>query len=392
MLWRICVRCVYVWLFLHGALSYAQNCVTQALGSLDKARAELAVGDVEKGRAWIEQATLECSTSAVVLRKVADLYELIGEADTARSYRQRAEAQDRGPQLTLQPPAGRTAGNENADCVGVLSGQKGWVREKYAIAIGVSEFVNAKIRDLRYAAKDASNFASALTNPSVGRFKSDPEHVKLLVNEAATVPAVRTAINDVARAARPEDLVVLYISSHGTSAESDIASDDAKSGYIVTHETDPQNLYGTAFPMEELRRVVEKRIRACRIVLFLDTCYSGDTVAPAAGQSKALELGGVSDAAKQKIAQGVGRVVIASSRNDELSWESERDQNSFFTHFLLEALRSRGGTSDITSIFTYLQRNVPTAVRREMGGARQTPVMWPEGQRIDIVIGTAVDE
>jgi uncharacterized caspase-like protein len=124
------------------------------------------------------------------------------------------------------------------------------------------------------------------------------------------------------------------------------------------------------------------------VVLFLDTCFSGDAVAPAAGGSKMLALG-IADTSKERIAQGAGRIVIASSRNDERSWESDREQNSYFTHYLLEALRAQNGLSDITSIFNHLQRTVPKAVKNEKR-ARQTPVMWPEGQRLDIVIGTAV--
>ena len=371
----------------------AQGCVTQALGSLEKARAELAAGDSEKGRQWIEQAALECSTSAVVLRKIADLYAFLGESDTAQSYRERAEAQSRGPILRLpdanapSKPEGPGVGSAGASCDALLRGKKGWVREKYAIVVGVSQFRNPAY-NLRFAAKDASDFAKVLADPASGRFKPDSEHIKVLLNEQATVENIRTAINEVSKTARAEDLVVMYFSSHGTSASSDVAMDEAKSGYIVTHETNISNLYATAFPMDELRRVVEKRIRACRIVMFLDTCFSGDTVAPAAG-SKQLSLG-IADTAKEKIAQGVGRVVIASSRNDERSWESERVQNSYFTYYLMQALRSKGGAADITSVFTQLQRTVPAAVRKEMD-ARQTPVMWPEGQHLDIVIGTSVD-
>jgi hypothetical protein len=370
-----------------------QNCAAQALGSVDKARAEIAAGNSATGRQWIEQAVLECPTSAVVLRKIADLYDLLDEPETARSYRERAEAQNRGPQLKLQstPPATTAEGAQTStrasSCDALLRGKRGWVREKYAIVVGVSEFRNSAY-NLKFAAKDANDFAGVLRDPKSGRFKADPDHVKVLLNEQATVENIRTAINDVAKAARAEDLVVMYFSSHGTSAASDAAMDDARSGYIVTHETNLSNLYATAFPMEELRRVVEKRIRACRIVMFLDTCFSGDTVAPAAG-SKMLAVG-IADSTKERIAQGVGRVVIASSRNDERSWESDRIQNSYFTYYLLQALRSKGGLADITTIFTSLQRSVPGAVRKEWG-ARQTPVMWPEGQRLDIVIGTAVD-
>ncbi|MFP5248034.1 MAG: caspase domain-containing protein, partial [Thermoanaerobaculia bacterium] len=231
---------------------------------------------------------------------------------------------------------------------------------------------------------------AALQDPAVGRFKAESEHVRLLLNENATVANIRTAINDVAKDARAEDLVVMYFSSHGTVAESDVAKDSAKSGYIVTHESDLTNLYATAFPMDELRRVVEKRIRACRVVLFLDTCFSGDTVRPAAAGGAKLLAIGISDDTKGRIAQGAGRVVIASSRNDERSWESDRDRNSYFTLYLLEAMRAKGGLADITTIFTHLQRTVPRAVKNEKR-AKQNPVMWPEGQRLDIVIGTAVE-
>lgn len=378
--------------FLMAAVATAQNCVTQALGSIAKARNEIAAGNQDKGRQWIEQAALECPTSAVVLRKIADLYEAIGDQEAARSWRERAEAQARGTPLKLQnplPPGSGPEASGGLTCDQLPKGQQRWVREKYAIVVGISEFHNPAY-NLKFAAKDASDFAAALQDPEIGRFKPGPEHVRLLLDENATVSNIRTAINDVAKDARAEDLVVMYFSSHGTAAESDVAKDDAKSGYIVTHDTVLSNLYATAFPMEELRRVVEKRIRACRVVLFLDTCFSGDTVSPAAGGGSKLLSLGISDQTKERIAQGVGRVVIASSRNDERSWESERDQNSYFTLYLLQALREKGGRADITSIFTQLQRNVPRAVKNEKH-ARQTPVMWPEGQRLDIIIGTAVE-
>lgn len=367
----------------------AQSCVTQALGSLSKASDELATGNTEKGRQWIEQAAIECPTSTVVLRKIAGLYEAISDKDSARLYRERADAQERGAPLKLRTAGapGAATEKETAECE-QLQKSGSWVREKYAIVVGVSEFHNPAY-NLKFASKDASDFAAVLTDPSVGRFKPGSEHVHVLLNGDATVANIRTAINDVAREARAEDLVVMYFSSHGTAAESDVAKDDAKSGYIVTHDTVLSNLYATAFPMEELRRVVEKRIRACRVVLFLDTCFSGDTVNPAAGGSKMLSVG-ISEAAKERIAQGTGRVVIASSRNDERSWESDQARNSYFTFYLLEAMRAKGGLANITTIFTQLQRNVPRAVKNEKH-ASQTPVMWPEGQRLDIVIGTAVE-
>jgi uncharacterized caspase-like protein len=229
-----------------------------------------------------------------------------------------------------------------------------------------------------------------LTDPKVGRFRNDPQHVKLITDEKATVEGNRTAINEIARDARKEDLVVIYFSSHGTSARNDVAADEGKSGYIVAYNTDPLNLYATAFPMDELKRVVDSRFKAGRIIAFMDTCYSGGFYGPAGSPGgKALQLGLATDSIA-RMAQGKGRVVIASSRDSEQSWESENYENSYFTHFLIQAMAKSGGMLTVTQIFNELQRSVPKTVLAEKKAA-QNPVMSPEGRKIDIVMGAATE-
>ena len=91
-----------------------------------------------------------------------------------------------------------------------------------------------------------------------------------------------------------------------------------------------------------------------------------------------------------RIAQGKGRVVIASSRSNERSWESDVYKNSYFTHYLLEAMRKTDGKATVTQLFTYLQRFVPPAVRKEKNES-QNPLMHPEGREISVVIGTVIE-
>jgi hypothetical protein len=134
--------------------------------------------------------------------------------------------------------------------------------------------------------------------------------------------------------------------------------------------------------MDELRRVVVERVRARRVVTFLDTCFSGDA---AKGKSKALEI--VPSSTLEGIAQGVGRVLIASSQGTERSWEGEG--NSYFTKCLIDAFKQKNGVPTITEVFTKLQPAVQYIVHKEKN-ASQTPVMWPEGRNLDIVIGTPV--
>ncbi|MBZ5524302.1 MAG: caspase family protein [Acidobacteriia bacterium] len=360
----------------------AQVCTNQGMRTAAQAQQAVARGNAAEARALLQRAYEECQVSATVLRKIAAVYEEMGDSAQASLFRRQADRFGTPFTLEHEPASPGPGGNSQIE-------DKSFVREKWALVVGISHFKNPAM-NLRFAAKDATDFAAMLTDPKIGRFRNDPQHVKLITDEKATVEGIRTAINEIARDARKEDLVVMYFSSHGTSAGSDVASDEGKSGYIVAYNTDPQNLYATAFPMDELKRVVDTRFKAGRIVAFMDTCYSGGFHGPGGSPGgKALQLG-VSTDSIARMAQGKGRVVIASSRDSEQSWESDSYQNSYFTHFLIQAMAKASGTLTVTQIFTELQRSVPKAVLTEKKAA-QNPVMSPEGRSIDIVLGTATD-
>ncbi len=62
---------------------------------------------------------------------------------------------------------------------------------------------------------------------------------------------------------------------------------------------------------------------------------------------------------------GMGQVVIASSRPDEVSWVSPGMNNGLFTHYLLEALRGGArmlgdGYVRVFDVFRHLADHVPT--------------------------------
>jgi hypothetical protein len=350
-----------------------QACTTQAMRTISQAQEIAAAGDRGSAKTLLKRAFEECQTSAIVLNKISELYAQMGENTDAELYRKQALLIENRTPITFQNPNIQIESNS-------------YVREKWALVVGISSFKHPGM-NLRFAAKDAKDIAAMLADPEIGRFRNDPQHVKLLTDADASAEGIRTAINDIAKNARKEDLVVLYFSSHGTSANSDIATEEGKSGYIVTYNTDPQNLYATAFPMDELSRVVQTRIQAGRVIAFMDTCYAGGFRGPRGG--KALEVG-IPLQSITRIAQGVGRVVIASSRDTEQSWESEQYQNSYFTHYIIEAMKAKQGTLTVTELFNQLQRNVPKAVASEKK-ASQNPVMSPEGRNINLVIGTSVE-
>lgn len=236
------------------------------------------------------------------------------------------------------------------------------VRDKWALVIGVSQFANPAL-NLKYSAKDAQDFADYLKNEA--GFAAD--HVKELINEEATEKRILSLLGNkwLPYAAGPDDLVVIFVSTHGSGAELDVGGQN----YLVAYDTDVDDLYTTGIPMQKLAKDIKERVHAERVVIFLDACHSGG--ANGKGESKGLSRSGV-DASE--LAYGSGQMVIASSKEDQVSWESKNGQNGVFTANLLEALRADGKNTTINKMFETLKDKVQDQVLRERGRL-QTPVM-----------------
>lgn len=245
------------------------------------------------------------------------------------------------------------------------------VKDKWALVIGVSQFANPAL-NLKYSAKDAQDFADYLKKEA----GFAPDHVKVLINEEATEKRILSLLGNkwLPHAAGPDDLVVIFVSTHGSGAELDVGGQN----YLVAYDTDVDDLYTTGIPMQKLAKDIKERVHADRVVIFLDACHSGG--ANSKGESKGLSRSGV-DASE--LAYGSGQMVIASSKEDQVSWESKNGQNGVFTANLLEALRSDGKNTTINKMFETLKDKVQDQVLRERGRL-QTPVMESRWQGNDL--------
>ncbi|HEY2092962.1 MAG TPA: caspase family protein [Thermoanaerobaculia bacterium] len=256
-----------------------------------------------------------------------------------------------------------------------------YVREKYALIVGIGTFSDPKIKELRFAAKDAADFANALKDPAFGRFR--PSNVTLLTDKNATRQAVLSALQSIILQAHDDDLVVIYVSSHGSGSQQDQGLGGR--GYIVTYDSESDKIWNNAIEYETFAHQTSL-IKARRKVTFLDTCFSGQ----ASGGAKALEIdaGGVDEQTSKMFASNEGSFVITSSNSTEESWESEALHNSYFTHFLIEALRRSKEPPTMKQIFEYIAAKVPEAVAREQKKP-QHPQIQPSDGPEDITIGVA---
>lgn len=258
--------------------------------------------------------------------------------------------------------------------------QLGPIREKYALVVGVGSFEDEAIPQLRYTAKDARDVHGYLIDPRGGRF--DPRNVHLLVDDQATRAGILKALQEIFLAAEEDDLLVVYVSSHGSPAEGSLGLQGV--GYIVTHDTDLDSLYVDALEFQDFSQKISM-IKARRKVTFLDTCYSGQALRQGEKTLSITALGVADDTARM-FTSAEGSYLITSSDATERSWESDRLQNSYFTYYLLQALRSGDEPPPLEDVFAELTHHVAAAVRDEKS-ARQNPQLHPRNLPADLRIG-----
>jgi hypothetical protein len=275
-------------------------------------------------------------------------------------------------------------------------------RQKWALVVGIGKFDNPRVPELHLTKPDAASFAAFLQDPKTGRFNAANVHV--LTDEQATTRAIKEQLNWLARSAAADDLVVIYMATHGSPRTMDTAGVN----YIITYDTDITNqdaLFATALPMVDVGNTVASRVKATRVAIFLDTCFSGaasggaNTTAsnsaaatPASPAARAIAPGirtaSVSGEMINRIKQGTGRVILTASNGDEVSWESDKLGHGYFTYYLLQALQKGKGQQPLSEIYPELKQNVSTHVLADWH-AHQDPTMTRSDEGVDIVLGAA---
>jgi uncharacterized caspase-like protein len=200
----------------------------------------------------------------------------------------------------------------------------------WALLIGISEYRKLP-HDLwlQYPDADAKAFGAFLESPRGGSVPA--EQMLLLTNAQATTAAIRDAFRSFLKD-KPghNDTVYVLIAGHGTV--------DASGAYILTSDSDPENLAGTALPMAELHTVVEQGLtKAGRVILLADVCRA----ATIAGQ-KTASLGGV----VEKLGEAPGEMLgLMAARPKELSNEGP-DFGGGHGAFTWSVLRGLSGAAD----------------------------------------------
>ncbi|QSQ23780.1 caspase family protein [Pyxidicoccus parkwayensis] len=229
--------------------------------------------------------------------------------------------------------------------------------ERHALLIGISDYADASWHHLLYASKDAEDLGRVLADPARGGFKS----VTVLNRpEQTTRQAILGALRALeSRPWNPQDVVVVYVSAHGTLAR-DWSGELQR--YLVTQDTSFRDVPGTGLEMAELERALE-RLGSRRRVLVLATCHSG-TGKSLLPPSVRDELARTKAAFLPRPLEEASRASIILSASDwgEAAREDDALANDIYTHFLIEALdgrgdRNRDGAVSATEAHDWARRN-----------------------------------
>ena len=228
--------------------------------------------------------------------------------------------------------------------------------KSFALLVGVSDYQNPNIIPLRYAHEDAILFQQHLQSPRGGSLPD--ENVQVLINEQATTAAIRTAIDTLLKTlAGPDDTVLVFVASHGT------VDPETRQGFIVTYDSDPQDLASTALPMADLQNLVEEELSSVRRVqIYVDVCHSG-------------KIGTIVDKKNrinrvvEDLGEADGEIIgFMASEPREVSFEGPQfgGGHGAFTYFLLNALNGAAdygqeGTVILNDMIDYVENRVEEA-------------------------------
>lgn len=251
---------------------------------------------------------------------------------------------------------------------------------QWAVIIGVGGYESTAVPKLRYPVADADAVYQTLI--ASGGFKK--ENILLLTDKTERKPTLRNikwALGTfLARSAHKNDLVVIYFAGHGASEVDQRGVErDGLSKYLVPVDADPDDLYSTALPMDEMQNVLA-RIEAERVTVFLDACYSGAAGGRTFASTKTRTVN-VDDIFLERLTRSKGRAIVTASRPSELSVELPELGHGIFTYYLVRGLQgyadlNRDGIVSLQELYEYLTQEV-SRKSRAVGG-NQHPMLKGE--------------
>ena len=219
------------------------------------------------------------------------------------------------------------------------------------------KYTSKGITPLRFADADAISFYDFLKSSKGGSFPTS--NMKLLTNENATLSSITSAINVFLAKAVEDDIVIIFFAGHGSPDPN-----NPKNLFFLTYDTDPETMASSGYLMEDLKRAMDRFIKARNVLIFTDACHSSGVSGQYGTRGKE------SDAMLNKYLLNLAQaenstLVFTSSEANELSQESSSwgGGHGVFTWSMLQGLNGeadedKDGIVSLGELLDYTQDKV----------------------------------
>jgi hypothetical protein len=223
----------------------------------------------------------------------------------------------------------------------------------YALLVGVGKYKDPKVRRVT-TAQDVTQFHDFIVERR-SLFRN--VYVAFLRDTHATKANIVKALTKQLTKARKNDIVLIYMNSHGSLP----ASENARP-FFITYDYDRSHPETRLYLSD---KSLYKNIRSERLLFLSGSCFSG-------GFLTGLSRGGEMDF----LGSLKGRFGMSSSRADEVSWGGGQWGMGVFGFYLIKGLRgasdvSGDGSISVKELYEYVAKNVENETK-----GRQHPQLF----------------
>ena len=246
----------------------------------------------------------------------------------------------------------------------------------YVLALALDEYKDDRL-NLNYAVADAQAVVKALKSGNVASGFRDIEVIEVR-NAQASRQGIVAALEKLAATA-PEDVVVIYMASHGEAKGEEY--------YMIPYDfpakAESADLDRHALAFSEIQRALS-RVGAQRIVMFIDACKSGAAVASGSQDDE--------NRAIRRLGMAIGLHVVSATTQDQFAVEVKRLGHGVFTYALTRGLAGEAdrapadGLLTVKELLGFTEREVPVLSER-FAKHQQWPVAFSRG--VDFTLARA---
>jgi hypothetical protein len=197
----------------------------------------------------------------------------------------------------------------------------------HLVSIGINEY-SQETMNLKFAAPDARAMASLFEARGPDLYGKDQVHVTQVLDGQVTRKGIENALEEVAKAAQPQDTLVVFLAGHGTTI--------GQRYYFIPHDFQPKadkvedDIREQGIAGDVLGDWVEK-VPALKRVLIFDTCQSGSALPVSRTARDPFAFRG----ALERLSHSRGFFTIAASAASESAQEIPELKHGMLTYALL---------------------------------------------------------